>query len=918
MRWCWLLALCSLFLSCHGQCWQHVDPRIGSVGVGRTFPGPCMPFGMVKPGPDCGVLPNAGWAQMPVPVLGFSQTHVSGTGGGQKYGNVLIQPYLDSHSSFNTSLGWPACPQRRVSEDFSLGYYSTTYDNGIRTEITTAERCSFYRFHFPDSGSLFVDATHFLGKDTVPNLRERQQFVDGHLEVENNHEVCGYTSVRGGWNNGDTYTVCFCLKTTVPFIAETDASNQRAWIHFSDTLAHVQVGISYVSIEQARRNIPSHDFDSQLTQLRDTWEQQLSKIQITGTNEQKRMFYTALYHTMLMPVDKTGEDPPFTLGTSLHLGGTRGDTYRTSTPLLTLLDEEREVAIVNSLLNIYEREGYMPDARSGDCNGRTQGGSNAEVVIADAYAKGLKGIDYSLALEAMLKDATVNPGADHEKHGRGGLTEYNRLGYIPYGIDRAGNRTVEYAFCDWCIAQVARGLGRQDLYKEYMSKSQSWHNLWRSDYEWDGMRGFILPKDAQGHWMDSVPWGHSKVFHPTIPYTPVTKVAPWYLPWWSTFFYEATSEEYSLSVPHDVPGLIRACGGKKQFRRRLDLFFEKGYYNVQNEPSFLTPCLYHWIDRPDLSTQRIHQIIRDNYTDQPDGLPGNDDSGAMSSWLAFHMMGFYPNAGTDYYLLNLPLLPEYTFRLPNGRTLHVIKQGTGDTFKAAYLNGKRLKGARITHQQLMQGGELVFKTSPDLPKGEEGLAGSGLSKNDLSVAASSSSVTNNNTHAGRSSSPLSCSPASRPPIASRAARWSMPRASHGSHRRPMELCIIMFEAPSPLSLSMLCAACRLKAPSFTMTSLGVSLPKMKLPFVSVPTSTELRWPSPFRPRLLRMLPCLRRAAKGLEVEACSLARSPHFPLSSRCTTTLLASTGPSPLNPLHNNETRSSHPPVLLAYCHIC
>ncbi len=765
MRKLLLAFFCLLSSVVVAQVWQYVDPRIGSVGVGRTFPGPCMPFGMVKPGPDCGVLPNAGWAPMPVPVLGFSQTHVSGTGGGQKYGNVLVQPYLDTHSSFNTSLGWPACPQRRVSEDFSLGYYSATYDNGIRTEITTAERCSFYRFHFPDSGSLFVDATHFLGKDTVPNLRERQQFVDGHLEVENNHEVCGYTSVRGGWNNGDTYTVCFCLKTTVPFIAETDASNQRAWIHFSDTLVHVQVGISYVSIEQARRNIPSHDFDSQLTQLRDTWEQQLSRIQITGTNEQKRMFYTALYHTMLMPVDKTGEDPPFTLGTSLHLGGTRGasyyddyyaiwDTYRTSTPLLTLLDEEREVAIVNSLLNIYEREGYMPDARSGDSNGRTQGGSNAEVVIADAYAKGLKGIDYSLALEAMLKDATVDPGADHEKHGRGGLTEYNRLGYIPYGIDRAGNRTVEYAFCDWCIAQVARGLGRQDLYKEYMLKSQSWRNLWRNDYEWDGMRGFILPKDAQGHWMDSVPWGHSKVFHPTIPYTPVTKVAPWYLPWWSTFFYEATSEEYSLSVPHDVPGLIRACGGKKQFRQRLDLFFEKGYYNVQNEPSFLTPCLYHWIDRPDLSTQRVHQIIRDNYTDQPDGLPGNDDSGAMSSWLAFHMMGFYPNAGTDYYLLNLPLLPEYTFRLPNGRTLHATTVGTGDTFKAAYLNGKRLKGARITHQQLMQGGELVFKTSPDLPKGEEGLAGSGLSKNDLSVAASSSSVTNNNTHAGRSSSPL--------------------------------------------------------------------------------------------------------------------------------------------------------------------
>ena len=729
MRKILLAFFCLLSTVAVAQVWQFVDPRIGSVGVGRTFPGPCMPFGMAKPGPDCGVLPNAGWAQMPVPVLGFSQTHVSGTGGGQKYGNILLQPYLDSPSVFNTSLGWPVIPQSRVSEDIALGYYATTYENGIRTEITTAERCSFYRFHYPEAGRLLVDVTHFLGKDTVPNLRERQQFVDSRFEVVGSHEVRGFTSVRGGWNNGDTYTVFFTLLSDVPFTAEDNS------LCFTDTLVCVKVGISSVSTDQARSNIPAHDFATQLTLLRNAWEQQLSKIQITGTDEQRRMFYTALYHTMLMPVDKTGEYPSGIsqseenkeTETSPLWGRKEGapyfddyyaiwDTYRTSSPLLTLLCPDRQTAIVNSLLYIYTREGYMPDARSGDSNGRTQGGSNAEVVIADAYAKGLSGIDYALALEAMLKDATVDPDADHEKHGRGGLTEYNRLGYIPYGIDRAGNRTVEYAFCDWCIAQVAQGLGRHDLYREYMAKSQNWQNLWRSDYEWDGMRGFILPKDAQGRWLDSVPWGRSKVFHPTIPYTPVTKVAPWYLPWWSTFFYEATSEEYSLSIPHDVPGLIRACGGKKQFRRRLDLFFEKGYYNVQNEPSFLSPCLYHWIGRPDLSTQRIHQIIRDNYTDQPDGLPGNDDSGAMSSWLAFHMMGLYPNAGHDYYLLNLPVVPEYSFQLANGRVLHVVKRGEGDGFKSVSFNGKRLKDARITHAQLMEGGELVFETKKDKTK----------------------------------------------------------------------------------------------------------------------------------------------------------------------------------------------------------
>ena len=680
---------------------RYVDPRIGSVGVGRTFPGPCMPFGMVKPGPDCGVLPNAGWAPMPAPVNGFSQTHVSGTGGGQKYGNILILPFLES-----------AEPQRRTSETIALGYYATTFENAIRTEITTSERCAHYRLHYPSAGRLLVDATHFLGKDTMPDLRERQQFVGAEVELVAG-ELRGFSRVRGGWNNGDAYTVYFALRADKGFELEPEPLVEgQAVLTFADTLVNVKVGISYVSALQASKNIDSIDFVNCLSTLRNAWEEQLSKIDIRGTEAQQRMFYTALYHTMLMPVDKSGENPKWTDAPYYDDYYAIWDTYRTSSPLITLLDPQREAAIVNSLLNIYRREGYMPDARSGDCNGRTQGGSNAEVVIADAFAKHLDGIDYEYALQAMLKDGDADPGADHEKHGRGGLNEYKALGYIPYGIDRAGNRTVEYAYNDYCIAQVARGLGYDDVSQAYLKRSGSWRNLWRADYEYDGMRGFILPKDADGQWLDSVVWGRSKVYRPRIPYTPVTKVAPWYLPWWSTFFYEATSEEYSLSIPHDVEGLIEACGGAEAFRRRLDLFFEKGYYNVQNEPSFLTPCLYHWIGRPDLSTQRIHQIVNDNYTDQPDGLPGNDDSGAMSSWLAFHMLGLYPNAGQDYYLLNTPLVDTYTFALSNGRQLQVSKKGKGSGYKRALFNGEVLTNARITHDQLMQGGQLVFETAP--------------------------------------------------------------------------------------------------------------------------------------------------------------------------------------------------------------
>ena len=684
---------------CRGQVWQYVDPRIGSEGVGRTFPGPSMPFGMCKPGPDCTIKPNAGWAPMPEVVTGFSQTHVSGTGGGQKYGNILIQPFLGNQPS----------EQLRMSEDFSLGYYATTFENGIRTEITTSERCAFYRIHFPSNGSLFIDATHYLGKNPIPDQREQQQLVGAEVEVVSDYEVRGFSRIRGGWNNGDAYTVYFCLMSDKPFSSAEDKGN--ATLRFSDTLLNIKVGISYVSTQQAKRNISSCDFDTQLNLLRDSWDKLLSRFDVKGTEVQKRMFYTALYHTLIMPVDKSGENPKWRETPYYDDYYAIWDTYRSSSPLITLLDSKREVDIVNSLLNIYKREGYMPDARSGDCNGRTQGGSNAEVMIADAFVKGLEGIDYEYALEAMLKDAEADPGADHEKHGRGGLREYITLGYLPYGIDRAGTRTIEYAYNDYCIAEVAKGLGREDVYAHYLKQSGNWRNLWRSDYEWDDVKGYIMPRDAQGRWLDSVPWGHSKVFHPMIPYTPVTKVAPWYLPWWSTFFYEALSAEYSLSIPHDVPGLIEACGGAETFCKRLDLFFDRKRYNVGNEPSFLTPCLYHWIGRPDLTSDRVRQIITENYNDTPDGLPGNDDSGSMSSWLAFHMLGLYPNAGQSYYLLHAPLLPAWTLQLDNGKTLRGTLKGKGTHFEKVTFNGKVLEDARIEHAELMQGGELVFYVS---------------------------------------------------------------------------------------------------------------------------------------------------------------------------------------------------------------
>lgn len=711
---------------------QYVDPRIGSEGLGRVFIGPSCPYGMVKPSPDCTPSPNSGWLPMPERVDGFAQVHVSGTGGGPKYGNVLVTPFGNGMDRVNHY-------DYREYETIRLGYYDTQFkQNGIRTEITTANRASFYRFTYPEDSlkSLAVDAGFFLGENPVPDAREAQQFVGSEIQVLSDHEVAGYTRIRGGWNNGKAYTVYFYAETDRPFLQSltwkgnriTEAQSQYdsaektgALLRFAknDKVVQLKVGISFLSMQKAKINahseIPHWSFEKVHQDLLGQWEQLLQKIEINPSTPlaKKRMFYTGLYHTMLMPVDRTGENPLWSDPEPYYDDFYAiWDTYRSSSPLITLIDLKREADIVRSLVNIYKRDGYMPDARSGNSNGRTQGGSNAEIVIADAFVKGLKGIDYELALEAMLKDATVPPGGNEEAEGRGGLIPYLELGYIPHGVDRAGNRTVEYSYCDYAIALVAKGLGKEDLYQRYLKQSENWKNLWRGDYEHEGAKGFIMPRDKEGNWLDSIPFGHSTRMQPKFKYTPVTFEGPWYTPWWSMFFYEASSWEYSLSIPHDVPGLIEKCGGAADFEKRLDIFFDKGFFNVNNEPSFLTPCLYHWLGKPWRSSDRIREIIAKNYNDGPVGLPGNDDSGAMSSWLAFHMIGLYPNAGQDYYLIHTPLLTSTTFHLEGGKEFKVVAEGLSDKncyIQGVTLNGKDYPYSVLRHKDIMAGGELVLK-----------------------------------------------------------------------------------------------------------------------------------------------------------------------------------------------------------------
>lgn len=716
------------------QLHYYVDPMIGSEGDGRVFIGPSCPYGMVKPSPDCTVRPNSGWLPLPTEVTGFSQVHVSGTGGGPKYGNIQIMPFSGALDKLDQAAF-------REEEQVKLGYYATIFKgNQIKTEITTAEKASFYRITYPKNASkeLKIDPGFFLGESPEPDGREAQQFVGSQIEIVSDTEVRGYSRIRGGWNNGRAYTVYFWAVFDQPIAKQVTWKDGKFYANESaqfdsgkKTAAllsfgkdgkqelNVKIGISFLSELKAKNNIqveiPHWNFNEVLSALENKWEQLLGRIQLSPdtSDEYKKMFYTGLYHTMIMPVNRTGENPLWTNNEPYYDDFyCIWDTFRTSSPLITLIDSKRQVEIVNSLLNIYKREGYLPEGRSGNDNGRTQGGSNTETVLADAFVKNLKGIDYELALKAMLKDAEVPPGGNEEREGRGGLLDYLRLGYVPYGTDRAGNRTVDYAYNDYNIATVAKGLNHMDIYDRYIKQSEYWKNLWRADYENNGAKGFIMPKDASGKWLDDVPFGESKIQKPSFRFTPTITESPWYVCHWCVFFYEGTSWEYSLSVPHDLPEVVRRSGGDLAFKNRLDTFFDTKLYDVSNEPSFLAPTMYHWIGKPYLSSDRIRGIIKENFNTFRAGLPGNDDSGAMSSWLAFHMMGLYPNAGQPYYLLNTPLIKETTLQLEEGKSFKITTKNLSDKnkyIKSTLLNGKPFNQAWILHEDIVKGGELILE-----------------------------------------------------------------------------------------------------------------------------------------------------------------------------------------------------------------
>lgn len=705
-----LLSACVLLaMSCSEDLTRYVDPIIGADCAGSTTVGPSMPFGMVKPGPDCTDFYTTGYMPMKIPVEGFSQNHLSGTDGPSRYGNVLLMPFSkgldrDDHTAM------------RETEEITLGHYACTLGgSSIKTEITAGARAAVYRFTYPATAPLHgleIDGGHCLG-DCVPNdSHEYQWNIDGEVDWNESEPqvVSGYTVTDGGVGYTVPYTVYFHIVFSAPAV-QCVRTEKAANLVFDADVITARVGISYLSQEKAVENAysVSSDFDRAEAALVDAWRPLLRQIRIPKDTPEntKRLFYTSLYHVYQMPTDRTGEVPggaPVDYDDYYALW----DTYRTVMPLITILDEKRAADIINGMLEIWKREGYLPDLRAGGVNGSVQGGTTADAVIADAFFKDVKGVDYQTALDAMLTDAYKDPGAKGGAEGRRGLDDYMRLGYVPSDrYIRAGSRTIDYSFLDYLISRVADSLGRKEVAADLERRSHNWKNIWDPSASALGLTGFMVPKAENGCFGDTIML--LRIPREGIAVHDIQTSKGLENTWWIQF-YEANSIESCLCVPHDVEGLIELCGGREEFERRLDICFDGGYIDAGNEPSFLSSCLYHWVGRPDRSYDRVRELM-DGFFAGPCGIPGNDDSGAMSAWYIFHMLGLYPDAGFPFYLLHTPALPESEIHLSNGKTFTIVAEGLSlenRFITGATLNGRDYPYSTLSHADLMKGGTLRF------------------------------------------------------------------------------------------------------------------------------------------------------------------------------------------------------------------
>lgn len=703
---------------------QYVDPFIGADGGGYTFIGPALPSGMVKLGPDCNKLTeNAGWDPVG-DIKGFSHTHINGSGGGCKYGNVLLMPTVGNVNV--TDYG-----SERGKEHAEVGMYTVglkRYDTQVRLSATRHAGIHEYTFPKTSQANVLIDLGSFLASYEI------QEFVGSEVRILSDTEVEGFTRIRGGWNIGPAYTVYFHAKFDTPATSygtwksgnaqpetrlQYDTNEKTgAWFTFdthNQQTVKVKVGISYLGLNKATHNageIAGWDLDQVKNEAKNEWNKILGLIDVEGgTPDERKIFYSSFYRIFLQPTDYSDENPVWVTDKPYYSDyHAIWDTYRATHPFINLVKPSLGGKMVESLVDIYRHDYYMPDARTSHSTGRTQGGSNSDMLVADAFVKGIPGVDYKTALQAMIKNATVPPGEDERKCGRGGLWDYNRLGYVSTDYERGATRTFEYAPNDWAIATVAKGLGEMESYRKYKAQAARWENLWNPNITSFGFKGFAWPRNSDGSWLNDAKFD---VFASGS---------------FDHQFYETFSWELSFYVPHDMKRLIEKMGGKEMFIKRLDTYFSEpfpgkreellhwtklvGMCQISNEPCFLTPSVYCYVNEPYKTAKIVRRIMREMYDTSREGVPGNDDSGSMGAWYAFHALGFFPNAGQDVYLISSPIFEKSTILLENGKKITIIAKNASEKniyVQSCKLNGKPLGNNWFRHRDIAGGGQPMVK-----------------------------------------------------------------------------------------------------------------------------------------------------------------------------------------------------------------
>jgi predicted alpha-1,2-mannosidase len=618
---------------------------------------------MVKLGPDVesgktdaysGYLPSGN-------VWGFSMMHESGTGGAPKYGVVSQMPVLGNISNPIANFSQP----RASSDQGSVGYYKSFLSNGITVELAATEHAGLYSYSYPNGStpSVVVDVSHVL--PSFRGLGWEQHYSGGSFNISQDGQYEGSGTYNNGWNLSPDWMIYFCGRfdrqpvqsytfitagntTITNYNGSAVFGNQRLGgvFTFSGNDLKSRVGISFVSTKKACANLDTEitantEMQTLVNNAKARWnEDVLDKFQVSTNNETDlQLLYSSLYGMFLIPSNRTGENPEWTTPEPYYDDVfTLWDTHRCHTSLFQVVQPTAYEEFIRSLIDIWRHDGFMPDARSSNFNGRVQGGSNADNVLADAYVKGVRGaINWEDGFSAMRTDAEVVPPNNFDpkapdsstKEGRGALPDWLQYGYITPRFTRSVSRAVEYSTNDFGLHQVAVGLNKSAEAATYLNRSRNWRNHWNSNATSHGHAGFMVPRNANGSFVPQDPENCGGCY-------------------WGDAYYEDNAWVYSMNAIHDVAELKRRIGGDDRFVDRIDKLFDLKIFNAGNEPGFTSPFLYNFVKGKQWKSVERSRYIGNLYNGSESGLPGNSDAGAMESnllvsrtFFSGHFLGLY-------------------------------------------------------------------------------------------------------------------------------------------------------------------------------------------------------------------------------------------------------------------------------------